>query len=336
MTSNAGSGYQDAHSVPVDDEPFLLMIEADAPVPLAQWLADHRPQVSEDLIRYGAVVCRGFDVADADAFSVAARTLSPDLLDYIERAAPRTEVADRVFTSTEMSKDRSIELHHEMSYSHNWPGRLYFYCDVPPTERGATPIASERRVFPKIPDEVKERFIRHGVRYVRNYGPDVDLPWQEAFQTSDQREVDAYGRASGARTIWGGDDNLRTISDRQAVASHPRTGETVWFNHAHLFHPSTLPAEVVEVMVAEYGYEGLPRNVLYGDGEPIEGEVIGLIHGVYDEARVSFPWQRSDVLIVDNFLAAHGREPFGGDRRILVAMSDLHVAEPSSADPAPN
>lgn len=78
-------------------------------------------------------------------------------------------------------------------------------------------------------------------------------------------------------------------------------------------------------MVAEYGLDGLPRNVLYGDGATIEDEVIALVRGEYDEARVSFPWQRSDVLIVDNFLATHGREPFNGDRRVLVAMSDLHV-----------
>lgn len=168
-----------------------------------------------------------------------------------------------MYTSTEMSKDRSIELHHEMSYAHNWPSLLYFYCDVPPTEGGATPLASERRVFPRIPDEVKERFIRHGARYVRNYGPDVDLPWQEVFQTTDRREVDAYCHASGTQTVWGGDDNLRAIANRQAVTTHPRTGETVWFNHAHLFHPSTLPAEVVEVMVAEYGLDGLaPQRVV--------------------------------------------------------------------------
>lgn len=325
MTTNGTTRHAGARSVPVDDEPFLLMVEAHTPVGLAGWLAEHRQQVAEDLIRHGAVLCRGFDVPDADAFSVAARTFSPNLLDYVERAAPRTEVADRVFTSTEMSKDRSIELHHEMSYSHSWPSRLYFYCDVPPTVGGATPVASERRVFPEIPDEVKERFVRHGVRYVRNYGPDVDLPWQEVFQTTDRREVDAYCHASGTQTVWSGDDNLRTVADRQAVATHPGTSETVWFNHAHLFHPSALPAEVVEVMVEEYGPDGLPRNVLYGDGEPIEDEVIALIRGIYDDARITFPWQRSDVLIVDNFLATHGREPFDGDRRILVAMSDLHV-----------
>lgn len=323
MTAVPHAGYDGVRTAPADDEPFLLMVEADTPVPLAPWLTRHRGQLADDLIRHGAVLCRGFAVPDADAFSAAARAFSPNLLDYVERAAPRTEVADRVFTSTEASRDRSIELHHEMSYAHNWPSLLYFYCAVPATEGGSTPLASERRVFPGIPDAVKERFVRHGVRYVRNYGPDLDLPWQEVFQTTDPRDVEAYCHASGTRTVWNG-DHLRTIANRQAVATHPRTGETVWFNHAHLFHPSTLHAEVLEVMVAEYGLEGLPRNVLYGDGAPIEDEVIALIRAAYDEARIRFPWKRADVLIVDNFLATHGRDPFGGDRRVLVAMSDLH------------
>jgi hypothetical protein len=43
--------------------------------------------------------------------------------------------------------------------------------------------------------------------------------------------------------------------------------------------------------------------------------------GVYDEARLRFPWQREDVLIVDDQL--------GADRRVPVAMSDLYTAEAS-------
>ena len=59
-----------------------------------------------------------------------------------ERAAPRTEVANKVFTSTEFAADQPIPLHHEMSYSHNWPSRLYFYCEEPAAEGGTTPLAS--------------------------------------------------------------------------------------------------------------------------------------------------------------------------------------------------
>ncbi|ONI87795.1 hypothetical protein ALI22I_20915 [Saccharothrix sp. ALI-22-I] len=311
---------------PVHDEPFLLQIDATAPgMDLTAWVNGNRGQLHDDLDRYGALRLHGFAVDDAADFSRAARAFSGDLLGYLERAAPRTEVAEGVFTSTEFNAEQWIPFHHEMSYSHNWPSRLYFYCEIPSGEGGATPVASERAVFPKIPAEVRERFARDGVRYVRNYGPHLDLPWQEVFQTSDRAEVEAYCKASGTEFTWVGEDDLRTTAVRQATAVHPRTGEVVWFNHAHLFHVSNMPAEVSRALIAEYGVEGLPRNAYYGDGTPIEDEVVELIRNLYQEASVSFGWERGDVLVVDNFLATHAREPFAGDRSILVAMSDLHV-----------
>ena len=36
--------------------------------------------------------------------------------------------------------------------------------------------------------------------------------------------------------------------------------------------------------------------------------------------------QQPDVLLVDNMLAAHGREPFTGPRKIAVAMGEAHVS----------
>jgi hypothetical protein len=89
---------------------------------------------------------------------------------------------------------------------------------------------------------------------------------------------------------------------------------------------SNLPAEVSAILTEEFGAEGLPRNVFYGDGAPIENDVVDLIRRLYGDAAISFPWQRGDLLILDNFLVAHGREPFQGQRRILVAMSDLYVS----------
>ncbi|MEF3112295.1 TauD/TfdA family dioxygenase [Streptomyces chrestomyceticus] len=324
--AGAGPATELVRSRPLHEEPFLLRVDAAVEgLELDRWIAGHHDRVTADLDRYGAVLFRGFAVDGPEAFGRAARAVSPDLLDYLERAAPRTEVADKVFTSTEFNEDQWIPFHHEMSYSHNWPSRLYFYCDLPSADRGATPVASERAVLPKIPAEVRERFERHGVLYVRNYGPDLDLPWQEVFQTTDRAEVEAYCRASRTEFTWTGRDGLRTRSVRQATARHPRTGETAWFNHAHLFHVSNLPPEVAAALTGEFGTEGLPRNAYYGDGAPIEDDVAEMIRGLYREAAVSFPWERGDVLVVDNFLATHAREPFSGDRRILVAMSDLHV-----------
>jgi alpha-ketoglutarate-dependent taurine dioxygenase len=308
------------------DEDFGLVVESNFPeLDLVAYLTGNRERVVADLERYGAVLLRGFAVPDPEHFGRAARTVSPDLLGYLERAAPRSEVADKVFTSTEFASDQTIPLHHEMSYSHNWPSRLYFYCDLPAETGGATPLASERRVTPGIPEDVRERFQRQGVLYVRNYGDTIDLPWQEVFQSTDRADIEAYCRQSATGFEWTGDGGLRTRAVRQATARHPRTGEEVWFNHVHLFHSSNMPPEVRETLLREYGPEGLPRNAYYGDGTPIEDDVVAMIRGLYEDAAVSFPWRRGDVLIVDNFLATHGRAPFTGERRTLVAMSDLYV-----------
>jgi alpha-ketoglutarate-dependent taurine dioxygenase len=46
------------------------------------------------------------------------------------------------------------------------------------------------------------------------------------------------------------------------------------------------------------------------------------IRGAYDSETVKFDWQRGDLLLVDNMLVAHGREPFTGNRKVLVAMAE--------------
>ncbi|CAM5231048.1 hypothetical protein SANTM175S_04757 [Streptomyces antimycoticus] len=33
-------------------------------------------------------------------------------------------------------------------------------------------------------------------------------------------------------------------------------------------------------------------------------------------------WHTGDLLLIDNMLVAHGRRPYTGTRRVLVAMSD--------------
>jgi alpha-ketoglutarate-dependent taurine dioxygenase len=291
---------------------------------LEEWAHANRSFIEACLLDAGAILFRAFSVGSAENFERAARAVTPELLDYTERAAPRTEVTAKVFTSTEFPADQVIPLHHEMSYSHNWPAKLWFYCEQPARARGRTPLANDRVVFRNLGPAIKAPFIDKKVMYVRNYGEGVDLTWQEAFQTDDPAVVEEYCRAS--RTIWEWRDGwrrLRTRQVRQAVARHPVTGETVWFNHAHLFHPSSLPAEVRTALLSQFAEDELPRNVYYGDGSSIDPAALEEIRRTYDEAATAFDWQAEDVLLIDNFLVSHGREPFEGPRRLLVAMAEL-------------
>jgi len=71
----------------------------------------------------------------------------------------------------------------------------------------------------------------------------------------------------------------------------------------------------------------VPRNAYYGDGTPIEPESLEEIAAAFDEESVAFSWERGDVVLVDNMLAAHGRNPYEGARRIIVGMAEPHGAE---------
>ncbi len=66
--------------------------------------------------------------------------------------------------------------------------------------------------------------------------------------------------------------------------------------------------------------EELPFNTFFGDGEEIRRETIDEIGMAYENATVTFPWKKGDVLMLDNMLFSHGRRPFKGDRSVVVSM----------------
>ncbi len=313
-------------SIGPDQEGFPLVVEPNVDnVNLISWAGSNRDFIEKQLLQYGVILFRNFEVPSVTLFQSFIKVIDPDMLDYKERAAPRNEVATKVYTSTEFPADQTIPMHHEMSYSHNWPTKLFFYCDQPPQEGGRTPVTDDRKIIDLIDSEIKERFIAKKAMYVRNYGEGVDLSWQEVFQTEDRSQVEAYCRQCHMEVEWRGGDRLRTRAVRQVLATHPKTGDTVWFNHAHMFHASNLEPAVRAALLSEFAPDELPRNAFYGDGTPIEDDVAGYIRDLYEEQAVRFPWQRGDVMLVDNFLASHGREPFKGPRRILVAMAELYT-----------
>jgi alpha-ketoglutarate-dependent taurine dioxygenase len=312
----------------LNEASFPLVIKpAVENVILPTWLETNREYIASELSKHGAVLFRGFQVPTPDDFSACAVSFSGELAEYNERAAPRMQVRERVYTSTEFPADQHIPMHHEMSYSHNSPLWIWFYCDRCAETGGRTPIASDRKVLSEIATEIREEFTRRQVMYIRNFGEGVDLPWQDAFQTSDRGEVEHYCQRAGMTYQWRGGDRLHTRQVRPAMARHPETGEPLWFNHAHMFHTSNLPPDVVESLLGEFAPEDLPRNCFFGDGGPIADELLDCVRLTYMRHAVGFDWQERDVLLLDNFVSTHGREPFTGPRRTLVSMARMIPVE---------
>src|SRR5205085_4266874 len=178
---NSGLLYPEA-GLPLVVEPAVKDLDA------AAWLKTNAARVQGWLDDHGAVLFRGFAVNDPNAFRDFVTAVSPELLSYNERAAPRIEVSPKIFTSTEYPPEYIIPLHNEMSFAHDWPMKICFCCITPARQGGATPIASSARVYELIEPRIRERLIERNVMYVRNFGQGIDLSWQETFQTTSKAE----------------------------------------------------------------------------------------------------------------------------------------------------
>ncbi|MBD2535167.1 TauD/TfdA family dioxygenase [Nostoc flagelliforme FACHB-838] len=291
-------------------------------VSLVSWANNNREFFEAQLLKYGGILFRNFNINGVSEFEQFIKNVSPNLLEYNERSSPRSCVTGNIYTSTDYRADQSIFLHNENSYQQTWPLKIFFFCITPAQQGGATTIADTRKVFARIDPNIRERFIKSGVMYVRNFGHGFGLPWQTVFQSQDKNVVEEYCRRNGIETEWKDNDCLKTRAIRQAVARHPHTGEMLWFNHLAFFNISTLETEIREALLAEFTEENLPHNTYYGDGSPIEIKFLDELREAYRQETIPVFWQQEDILMLDNMLVAHGRTPFVGLREIVVGMSE--------------
>jgi alpha-ketoglutarate-dependent taurine dioxygenase len=285
------------------------------------WLRDNRHTIDDLLNRHGGVLLRNFGINSVSDFNKTVQLIQPHLLDYVNRSTPRTKLGGKLYTATEYPADKTIPLHNESSYSDAWPNRIFFYSSIVAETGGCTPVADSRLVYQKIDPDIRRKFERLGVLYVRNYTAGVDLKWQEVFQTDERTAVEQFCAEHGIEARWRTSGPELTTRQRcQASITHPFTAERVWFNQAHLFHLSALADDEQRSLIEALGADNVPRNALYGDGTAIEIEVLDHIRAAYEQETVVFPWAHADIMLLDNLLFAHGRTPFTGPRKVVVAM----------------
>lgn len=301
---------------------------------LEEWVSDHVEDVEALFKKNGIILFRDFIVPDVQSFEAFTAKLSNDKLDYSEPSTPRKKVSDKVYTSTEYNANYSINQHNENSYASQWPKRIWFYCKKPAANGGQTPISNSADVYNRLSTHTKSKFTREGVMYVRNFYPELDLKWQDVFNSNDPTAVEEYCKKAGIHFDWVSPDHLRTWQVHPAVLEHPADNSKVWFNQAHLFHRTNLPPEILSHLTKLYGAKNLSRESYYGNGEEIEPEVLEEIRSVYKDCAMEFDWQKGDVLMVDNIRYAHGRNSYAGEREVFVCMSDLmkHRAPETRSD----
>jgi len=296
---------------------------SETPFANGTFFAGQKEAIKERLDADGVILFRGFDVSSVDQLAAIVGSLFNEAASYKGGNSPRTNMGKNVYTSTEFPADQSISLHNELSYLHKWPTHIAFCCNIAAPRGGATPIANAREILRLLPDTLVSRFRDKGLAYTQKLhgGKGFGKSWQETFETVDQGQVDAFAAENGIAAEWTDDGSLRLRYRRTAIETHPAHGYEVWFNQAEQWHPSLLAPEVRSALDAMLAPDNFPHNVTFGDGSEISDEDCAEIRKTQEHCAMRFEWQPGDLLLLDNVLMAHGRDPFEGDRKIFVSMA---------------
>jgi hypothetical protein len=324
-----------------------------SPAFLEQWISKNSQWIEERLTKYGAILFRGFSVTDAHQFERIARCINPDLKNNYLGTSPRNGLTEYVFSASELPDYYPIPQHCEMTFTKNPPTNIFFCCLRPSEgEGGETPLADFRKVYKDMDPEVRERFIKKGIRNIRNYsGPDggskFDLwklkRWDEMFLTTDRKLVEQSCRENAFDFKWKENGILELVNDQPATIEHPVTGEPVWYNHSQVFHLSTAPAEYKRLARRQSGMRNWSlylfslamvsiKNILvrpedqamhctFADGSPIPDRDMEHVRDVIWNNMVIYKWELGDVLAADNRSIAHGRMPYHGPRTVVVSWA---------------
>jgi len=222
----------------------------------------------------------------------------------------------------------TIEPHSEF-HTAGFPHKIMLFCSQPAATGGEWPVGNIRAIEANLPVAVKDKLVKHGVRYSVHYPSEENAHynhWQGNLGPS-RPDVEEYLTRLEYEFEWCDDDGSITYwKTLPAYQPHPTTGEMVWFNqiHAHHWtfyasHPAFSATKWDESCRARF-----PVDVSYGDGTPIDTATINAIRNVVWRHTVAVAMQPGDLLVCDNYQAMHGRMSFGNDDTREVFVSAIY------------
>ena len=198
-------------------------------------------------------------------------------------------------------------------------------------DRDGAPIASKRFRL-ELRGQGKRRFLsfetdadgRTQLSLAREWtGPAVEQAIASVYRRNDGRRADLLSKGPwppGSHDLGDFVLGRRALGAGVITRTHPVTNEKVWYNQSNLWHVSNFEEQRRKTLLQICGEEGLPTHCYFGDGSPMTEAELEVVRKTMWDTSVAFPWEQGDILVLDNIMAAHGRNSFDGPRKVLVAM----------------
>ncbi|GAB1212269.1 hypothetical protein ATERTT37_001401 [Aspergillus terreus] len=290
---------------------------------------------TKQLARHGTLLFRGLPIRNAEDFSKFAHAFGYTPHEIIGIVVDRPLLAPNVAPANEAPKEVLIYNHNESPQVPHAPEYIFFYNHRAPAKGGETPISSSLELFrraqqeiPEFIDELAEKGIRSRVVYQVQPQYAGGSTLRQAFGKEIRDDDDAatrrekieaqiarYGRGKHTTWEWSDDGQRLVLTHRlPVIRTQPGTNlPTLFTGLAAYWKRAQMDSEARKNVTQQ----------LFGDGTPIPEKYLAHLAKITDEIRVLHKWQEGDVLVYDNVIAQHGREPWEGEQADRIVYASL-------------
>lgn len=300
--------------------------------------------LTKKLAVHGTLLFRGLPINSAADFSAFAHAFGYSPHEIIGIVVDRPLLAPNVAPANEAPKEVLIYNHNESPQVPHAPEYIFFYSHRAPEVGGETPISSSLELFhraqqhiPEFISELSQKGILSRVTYkataqyeggstlTQAFGKEI-LPTDDAptRRAKIEQQILRYNRGKHTTWEWADADQTLTLTHHlPAIRTQPHTNLPTLFTGLAAYYRNFIAKNPDASSSAAYPKARNITTQLFGDGTPIPERYLKVLAEITDEIRVLHKWQKGDVLVYDNVIAQHGRQPWGGEQGDRVVLASL-------------
>lgn len=274
------------------------------------------PEVVRDLFhRHGAILLRGFPL-DLDGF----RAFTDQwCISSVFNESPDRRLLDATHNIQSVNGGSdAFPLHPELSREPWKPDVCFFFCLEPPVSGGETTVCDGAEIVRRLPQDVRDAMATRRLLYVQPAAAETLSYWLGTATPSDA-QLAAVPAGCPYRFVRSRAGIVRVFS--RPLLHRTRFGNALAFGNFLLFARD---------------YLGLPSFPVLDDGQRVPDAWMDAVRAAAEPITAPIPWQRGDLVMIDNSRVMHGRRAIvDADTRLIASyFGYLRQVAPDPEEPA--